>query len=66
MTARPSTYPLRLPASIKMEAERLTAAEETSLNQFVAMAIAERVTIVRTARYFAERGVGRIGMRLTG
>ena len=57
MTAmtRPPTYPLRLPASIKAEAERLAAADGTSLNQFVATAVAEKVAALRTASYFAER-----------
>ncbi len=41
MTSRTPTYPLRLPASIKSEAERLAAADGTSLNQFVATAVAE-------------------------
>ena len=54
-TRRTSTYPLRLPASIKAEAERLAAAEGTSLNQFVATAVAEKVAALRTATYFAER-----------
>jgi hypothetical protein len=53
--ARPSTYPLRLPASTKAEAERLAAAEGTSLNQFVASAVAEKVAALRTASLFAER-----------
>lgn len=52
---RTSTYPLRLPASIKAEAEKLAAAEGTSLNQFVASAVAEKVAALRTASYFAER-----------
>jgi len=55
MTLRPSTYPLRLPVSIKGEAERLAAAEGTSLNQFVASAVAEKVAALRTAQYFVER-----------
>jgi hypothetical protein len=55
MTSRTPTYPLRLPASIKNEAERLAAAEGTSLNQFVATAVAEKVAALRTASYFAER-----------
>lgn len=55
MTARPPTYPLRLPASIKSEAERLAASEGTSLNQFVASAVAEKVAALRTACYFDER-----------
>jgi hypothetical protein len=50
-----STYPLRLPLSVKAEAERLAAAEGTSLNQFVASAVAEKVAALRTASYFAER-----------
>ena len=54
MTTRTSTYPLRLPASIKAEAERLASAEGSSLNQFVALAVAEKVAALRTATYFAE------------
>jgi hypothetical protein len=55
MTTRISTYPLRLPVSIKSEAEKLAASEGTSLNQFVATAVAEKVAVLRTASYFAER-----------
>ena len=55
MTTRTATYPLRLPVSIKAEAERLARAEGTSLNQFVASAVAEKVATLRTASYFAER-----------
>lgn len=55
MTTRTSTYPLRLPVSIKAEAEKLAQAEGTSLNQFVASAVAEKVAVLRTASYFAER-----------
>ena len=55
MTTKTSTYPLRLPVSIKAEAEKLAAAEGTSLNQFVASAVAEKVATLRTADYFAER-----------
>ena len=55
MTARTSTYPLRLPVSIKSEAEKLAASDGTSLNQFVATAVAEKVAALRTASYFAER-----------
>jgi hypothetical protein len=50
-----SRYALRLPASIKAEAEKLAAEEGTSLNQFVATAVAEKVSALRTASYFAER-----------
>lgn len=52
---RASTYPLRLPASIKREAERLAAEDGSSLNQFVASAVAEKVGAMRTAAFFEER-----------
>jgi hypothetical protein len=55
MTTRTSTFPLRLPVSIKAEAEKLAALEGTSLNQFVATAVAEKLAVLRTASYFAER-----------
>ncbi|MGB8841962.1 MAG: YlcI/YnfO family protein [Aliidongia sp.] len=50
-----STYPLRLPASIKAEAERLAAEDGTSLNQFVATAVAEKLAALRTAAFFTGR-----------
>lgn len=55
MSTKTSTYPLRLPVSIKAEAERLAQAEGTSLNQFVATAVAEKVATLRTVSHFAER-----------
>jgi predicted HicB family RNase H-like nuclease len=51
MTAKTTIYPLRLPVSIRSEAEKLAAAEGTSLNQFVATAVAEKVAVSRTASY---------------
>jgi len=50
-----STYPLRLPRSLKQAVERLSKEDGTSINQFVAMAVAEKVSALETARYFAER-----------
>jgi len=58
MTPRAPTYPLRLPVSIKTEAEKLAAADGTSLNQVVATAVTEKVAALRTASYFAERKGG--------
>lgn len=55
MRARTSTSLLRLPLSIKAEAEKLAAVDGTNLNQFVATAVAEKVAALRTANYFAER-----------
>jgi hypothetical protein len=50
---RVASYALRLPASIKAEAERLAKEDGVSLNQFVATAVAEKVSALRTASYFA-------------
>lgn len=50
-----STYPLRLPTSVKAAAEKLAKAEGVSLNQFVATAVAEKLAAMNTAAFFAER-----------
>jgi hypothetical protein len=52
-----SNYALRLQTSIKREAERLAKAEGTTLNQFINVAVAEKVAALRTADYFP-RGYG--------
>lgn len=55
MKTASKSFPLRLPASIKAEAERLAAADGVSLNQFAAVAIAEKIGAMRSAEFFAER-----------
>jgi hypothetical protein len=50
-----SNYALRLLASLKAEAEKVAAAEGTTLNQFINVAVAEKLAALRTARYFEER-----------
>lgn len=49
------TYALRLPRSIKNAVERSSREEHTSINQFVATAVAEKISALETARYFADR-----------
>jgi hypothetical protein len=49
------TYPLRLPRSLKEAVERLSREDRTSINQFVATAVAEKVSALETAKYFADR-----------
>ena len=49
------TYPLRLPKSLKDAVERLSKQDGTSINQFVAMAVAEKVAALETARFFQDR-----------
>ncbi len=50
-----STYPLRLPTSVKAAAEKLAKEEGVSLNQFVATDVAEKLSAMNTSAYFAER-----------
>jgi hypothetical protein len=51
------TYPSRLPRSLKEAVERLSEEDRTSINQFVATAVAEKVSALQTAKYFADRQV---------
>ena len=50
-----SNYALRLPASLKQSVEQLAKDDGTSLNQFIVTAIAEKLSAIKTADYFAER-----------
>ena len=51
-----SNYTLRLLASLKAEAEKVAEEEgTTTLNQFINVAVAEKLAALRTARYFQER-----------
>jgi hypothetical protein len=51
--ARRSAYALRLPASIKAEAEKIAREDGASFNPFVASAVAKKVAAIRTLNYFA-------------
>lgn len=55
MTTKSSTYPLRLPRSLRMAIEKLSKQDGTSVNQFVVMAVAEKISAMTTAEYFAQR-----------
>ena len=52
-----STYPLRLPRSIRAGIERLSKQDGISINQFVSIAVAEKLAIIfmQAETYFAER-----------
>ena len=50
-----SNYALRLLASVKAEAEKVAKEEGTTLNQFINVAVAEKLAALRTERYFRER-----------
>ncbi len=52
-----ANYALRLQAALKAEAERVAKEEGTTLNQFINVAVAEKLSALRTADYFRERAV---------
>lgn len=47
---------LNLPQSLKTAAEDFAEKDGVSLNQFIALALAEKVGTVGAAEYFAKRG----------
>jgi hypothetical protein len=47
------TYPLRLPRSLKKAVEQQSKEDGTSINQFVATAVAEKLAALQTADFFA-------------
>ena len=49
------TYPLRLPRSLKRAVERQSKEDRTSINQFVVTAVAEKLSALQTAEFFADR-----------
>ncbi len=49
------TYPLRLPRSLKKAVEQQSKEDGTSINQFVATAVAEKLSALQTAEFFASR-----------
>ena len=50
-----SSYALRLPESLKQAAQRIAAADGTTMNPFFVMAIAEKISAMETARFFEQR-----------
>lgn len=56
MSGNLSTFPLRLPTSLKAAIEKLAAEDGTSMNQFLVVAAAEKLTAIQTTEaFFAER-----------
>ena len=50
-----TTYPLRLPRSLKKAVEKQSEEDGTSINQFVATAVAEKLSALQVAEFFADR-----------
>jgi hypothetical protein len=55
MTTRTSTYPLRLPVSLKAAVEKMSKRDGSSINQFVVVAVAEKIAAMTAEEMFAER-----------
>jgi len=55
MSETSTTYPLRLPKSLKNQVTRIAKRDGTSVNQFIAIAVAEKVSALETEEFFAER-----------
>jgi len=53
-----ATYPLKLPLSIKKAAQRLAKEDGVSLNQWIAVAVAQKVGVVETAAEFFRHRAG--------
>ena len=54
-----ASYPLKLPASVKAAAARLAKEDGVSLNQWIAVAIAQKIGVVETAADFLMRRTGK-------
>ena len=50
-----SNYALRLPLSLKREVEKVVREDQTTLNQFIVTAVAEKIATLRTSDFFDER-----------
>ncbi|MBS0505276.1 MAG: pilus assembly protein HicB [Proteobacteria bacterium] len=53
-----ASYPLKLPASVKEAAARLAKDDGVSLNQWIAVATAQKIGVVETASDFLKRRAG--------
>ena len=54
MKKKVSSYPLRMPDSLKEAVARISKENGISINQFVVTAIAEKISALKTAEFFAE------------
>jgi hypothetical protein len=62
-----ATYPLKLPLSIKKAAQRLAKEDGVSLNQWIAVAVAQKIGVVETAAdFFRSRAGIATGEKLLG
>ena len=53
-----TSYPLKIPVSVKDAARRLAREDGVSLNQWISVAIAEKIGVVETAAAFVWKRAG--------
>ena len=53
-----TAYPLKLPNSVKLAAQRLAQEDNVSLNQWISVAVAEKIGAVETAAAFLKQRAG--------
>ncbi len=53
--SKAATYALRLPVSLKEAVAKVAERDGTSMNQFITLAVAEKLSAMETARFFEER-----------
>lgn len=53
--ARPGSFPLRLPHSMRKQANDLAHSEGLSLNQFISLAVAEKITRLEQSDRFERK-----------
>jgi len=53
-----AAYALKLPRSVKNAAQRLAADDGVSLNQFIAVAVAEKIGAIESAEVFLKQRAG--------
>lgn len=54
-----AAYALKLPHSVKNAAQRLAAVDGVSLNQFIAVAVAEKIGALESAEVFLKQRAGK-------
>jgi len=54
-----ATYPLKLPLSVKKAAQRLAKEDGVPLNQWIGVAVAEKIGVVETASEFFRKRAGK-------
>lgn len=52
---RRSNFALRVPPSLMEEARKVAESEGVALNQLITLALAEKISVMRTDEYFDER-----------